>query len=136
MGIVPEIDRSVADSAPAAAVTFWVRAIWVTDEDFIVPSAPVTSTSRLNFWPALGLDPGGGARPLTRNPNGPPEPRDGAVVTVMSVPTPYSECSTVLCAFFTPADAAVTVMTRPIPTARPSAMKHACRIRRRSSRPR
>ena len=63
MGIVPEIDRSVADSAPAAAVTFWIRATWVTAEDFIVPSAPVTSTSRLNFWPGLGLVPAGGRRP-------------------------------------------------------------------------
>ena len=91
MGILPEIDRSVADSAPAAAVTFCACPIWVTAEDFSVPSAPVTSTSRLNFWPALGLAPEVGAVPRTRNPNGPPEPWDGAVVTVMSVPTPYSE---------------------------------------------
>ena len=58
----------------------------------------------------------------------------GLPVTVTSVPTPYSDFSTSDWAFFTPADAAVTVTTRPIPSARPSAMKMACRILRRSSR--
>ena len=52
---------------------------------------------------------------------------DGACpVTVMSVPTPYSPLRTPAWAFFTPAEAAVTVMTRPTPTASPSAMKIAC----------
>src|SRR5580704_12921262 len=51
-----------------------------------------------------------------------------------SVPTPYSEASTLDSAFFTPAEAALTVTTRPIPTARPKATKIAWRIRRRSSR--
>src|ERR1700683_4723977 len=55
-------------------------------------------------------------------------------VTVTSVPTPYSEASTLDSAFFTPAEAALTVTTRPIPTARPKATKIAWRIRRRSSR--
>src|SRR5580700_2130048 len=55
-------------------------------------------------------------------------------VTVTSVPTPYSEASTLDSAFFTPAEAALTVTTRPIPTARPRATKIAWRIRRRSSR--
>src|ERR1700683_1525865 len=55
-------------------------------------------------------------------------------VTVTSVPTPYSEASTLDSAFFTPAEAALTVTTRPIPTARPEATKIAWRIRRRSSR--
>jgi hypothetical protein len=55
-------------------------------------------------------------------------------VTVTSVPTPYSELSTSAWAFFTPAEAALTVTTRPIPTARPKATKIAWRIRRRSSR--
>src|SRR5580700_1075229 len=49
-------------------------------------------------------------------------------VTVTSVPTPYSEASTLDSAFFTPAEAALTV------TARPKATKIAWRIRRRSSR--
>src|SRR5260221_8109613 len=43
-----------------------------------------------------------------------------APVTVTSVPTPYSELSTSAWAFFTPAEAAVTVTTRPIPSARRS----------------
>src|ERR1700728_4655932 len=55
-------------------------------------------------------------------------------VTVTSVPTPYSDASTLDSAFFTPAEAALTVTTRPIPTARPKATKIAWRIRRRSSR--
>src|SRR5579875_1466370 len=55
-------------------------------------------------------------------------------VTVASVPTPYSELSTLDWALFTPADAADTVTTSPTPRARPSAMKTAWRIRRRSSR--
>ena len=70
------------------------------------------------------------------NPNDPGvnDPAAGVLVTVTSVPTPYSACSTVPWAFLTPADAAVTVMTRPTPRARPSAMNTAWRIRRRSSR--
>ena len=55
-------------------------------------------------------------------------------VTVTSVPTPYSELSTSAWAFFTPAEAAITVTTSPTPTARPSAITMAWRIRRRSSR--
>jgi hypothetical protein len=55
-------------------------------------------------------------------------------VTVTSVPTPYSELRTSDWAFLTPAEAAVTVRTSPMPSARPSAMKMACRTRRRSSR--
>ena len=39
-------------------------------------------------------------------------------------------------AFLTPADAAVTVITSPIPSARPTAIKMAWRARRRSSRQR
>jgi hypothetical protein len=61
--------------------------------------------------------------------------KDGAgPVTVTLVPAPYSELSTSASAFFTPAEAELTVTTRPIPTARPRAMRIACRIRRRSSR--
>src|SRR5215469_8234234 len=59
---------------------------------------------------------------------------DGAgPVTVTSVPTPYSPLRTPAWAFLTPAEAAVTVMTSPTPTASPSAMKIACLRRRRSS---
>ena len=136
VGILPETVRSVADSAPAAAATSFVAAIRVTDDDVMAPSESATRTLRLNFVPALRRDADDPPFPWTRKPNGPPLPRDGALVTVMSVPTPYSECSTVPWAFFSPDDAAVTVMTSPMPTARPSAMKLACRIRRRSSRPR
>jgi hypothetical protein len=68
----------------------------------------------------------------------PPEPL-GALkvgagpVTVMSVATPYRPLRTLAWAFLTPAAAAVTVSTSPTPTARPSAMKIACRRRRRNS---
>jgi hypothetical protein len=62
--------------------------------------------------------------PLSLNICGPPLPALGAWVTVRSVPTPYSECSTADCAVRTPAEAAVTVITRPT---------SACRDRRRSS---
>src|SRR5579875_3213057 len=61
---------------------------------------------------------------------------DGFWVTVTSVPTPYSELSTSAWAFFTPEEAADTVITRPTPSARPSAITTDCFIRRRSSRPR
>src|SRR5215469_17302496 len=54
-------------------------------------------------------------------------------VIVTSVPTPYKDLSTCDWAFLTPAEAAVTVTTSPIPSARPSAMKIACRILRRNS---
>ena len=60
----------------------------------------------------------------------------GLVVTVTSVPMPYRARSTLACAAFTPDEAPITVMTRPIPMARPIAMNTACRILRRSSRPR
>src|SRR5580704_4490407 len=59
-----------------------------------------------------------------------------APVTVTSVPTPYRPLRTPAWAFLTPAEAAVTVSTSPTPTARPSAMKIACRMRRRNSRAR
>jgi hypothetical protein len=52
--MVPEIVRSVADSAPAAAATSLIRATCVTDEELIAPSEPATRTLRLNFWPAFG----------------------------------------------------------------------------------
>src|SRR5215470_15820408 len=138
LGTVPEMDRSVRASAPPAAATPYSLEIEVTDEELIGPSARLRSTLRLNLVPGAGR---AGRAPLpvpppprTRKPNGPPELAAGALVTVMSVPTPYRECSTLPCAWATPADAAVTVMTRPIPMARPSEMRITCRIRRRSSR--
>ena len=137
-GTVPEMDRSVRASAPPAAATPCSPEIEVTDVELIGPSARLRRTLRLNLVPGAGRV--GRApvpvpvRPLTRKPNGPPELAAGALVTVMSVPTPYRECSTAPCAWATPAEAAVTVMTRPIPMARPREMKITCRIRRRSSR--
>src|ERR1035437_11051124 len=74
-----------------------------------------TRLSLVTFVPAWA------APPPTRNPGGAPEPRVADLVTVTSVPTPYRECRTVPCASLTPADAAVTVITRPIPTAIPKA---------------
>src|SRR6516164_4368275 len=44
VGILPETVRSVADSAPAAAATSFVAAIWVTDDDVMAPSEPATRT--------------------------------------------------------------------------------------------
>src|SRR5256885_10280065 len=104
---------------------------------FIVPYWLLTS------WLMLILVPAAICPLLTfliscRNPNEvpPPDPLTGGCVTVMSVPTPYSVCSTVACEALTPSEAAVTVITRPTPSARPSAMRTAWRSRRRSSRQR
>jgi hypothetical protein len=133
------MDRSVRASAPPAAATPCSPEIEVTDEELIGPSTRLRSTLRLNLVPGAGRVGRGApvpvpARPLTRKPNGPPELAAGALVTVMSVPTPYRECSTAPCAWATPAEAAVTVITRPIPMARPREMKTTCRVRLRSSR--
>jgi len=105
----------------------------LTDVADSVPWPMLVRLSILIFVPDAGRDwlP---TRPRKPNPAGPPEPAVGAWVTVTSVPTPYSECSTVVWAFLTPEAAAVTVITKPIPRARPRAMKIACRIRRRNSR--
>ena len=66
----------------------------------------------------------------------PAEPDTGAVavVTVMSVPTPNRAPRTLPCALRTPEDSAVTVITRAMPRASPTAITTACRILRRSSR--
>src|SRR5215475_2918494 len=89
-GTVPEMDRSVRASAPPAAATPCSPEIEVTDEELIGPSARLRSTLRLNLVPGAGRV--GRApvpvRPRTRKPNGPPELAAGALVTVMSVPTP------------------------------------------------
>src|SRR6516162_8223812 len=104
-GTVPERDRSVRASAPPAAATLCSPEIEVTDVVLIGPSVRLSSTLRLNLVPGagrVGRVPVA-VRPRTRKPNGPPELAAGALVTVMSVPTPYRECSTVLCAWATPA---------------------------------
>src|SRR5215470_19500046 len=54
----------------------------------------------------------------------------------MSVPTPYSECSTAACARLTPVDAAVNVTTAATPTARPTATITIWRTRPRRPRSR
>ncbi len=105
----------------------------VTDAEDRVPWPMLVRLSMSIFVPDAGrvrLP----TRPRKPKPVGPPEPAVGVWVTVMSVPTPYSECSTVPWAFLTPEDAAVTVITKPIPRARPRAMNIAWRIRRRNSR--
>src|SRR6266702_2490361 len=104
-GIVPETDRSVRTSAPPAAATPCRAEIEPADDAVSVPSWPDISVSRLNFVPALGIRLAARGPP-TRKAKGPPDS----------------------------AEAAVTVITSPIPTARPSAAKTACFIRRRSSR--
>src|SRR5215470_2133746 len=98
-GTVPEMDRSVRASAPPAAATPCSPEIEVTDVELIGPSARLSRTLRLNLVPGAGRV---GRVPVpvpprTRKPNGPPELAAGALVTVMSVPTPYRECSTVPC---------------------------------------
>src|SRR5580693_1405570 len=139
------IDVSVSVSPPAAAVT---SRSFATVATFDALMAPYSGTTWSIVIPAAFSH-----LPLVQisAPPGPPWMlwlfwlfRDGALpvfggpgaapVTVTSVPTPYSALSTSDWAFFTPADAAATVTTRPTPRARPSAMKIAWRIRRRSSR--
>jgi hypothetical protein len=133
-GTVPLSVRSFRVSPPAAAATFFREATVLTAEEPIEASVPPAASVLVSILlPAAGRL----AVPV-RNPKpnepGVNDPAAGALVTVTSVPTPYSACSTVPWAFLTPAEAAVTVMTKPTPRARPSAMKTACRIRRRSSR--
>ncbi len=121
-GILPVITASVRLSAPAAPATRRRFPMLVTDDAASVPRPALVRLSMSIFVPAAGrvrLP----TRPRKPNPAGPPEPAAGVWVTVMSVPTPYSECSTVAWASLTPADAAVTVMTKPIPRARPRAIK-------------
>ena len=129
MGIFPEIFVSVRVRPPAAADTWCRLATELTDEDVSVPRLRLTRVSALIFVPPFAPE-----FPRKPNPAGLPEPAVGDFVTVISVPTPYSACSTLPCAFLTPEDAAVTVITSPIPNARPRAIKMACRIRRRNSR--
>ncbi len=115
-----------AVTAPAAAATPFSFEIVVTAESLRLPRLRVAVS-----WSILIVAPGLNVKLRPPSPN---EPAEGAVVTVADVPTPYRFCSTVPCAALTPDDAAFTVMTRPIPRARPTAMKMAWRIRRRSSR--
>jgi hypothetical protein len=136
-GTVPLTVTSVRASPPAADDTPSSRVAWASEPALMVPYWLLTS------WLMLILVPAAICPALTfliscRNPNAvpPPEPLAGGWVTVMSVPTPYSVCSTVACEAVTPAEAAVTVITRPTPSARPSAMRTAWRRRRRSSRQR
>ena len=125
-GILNVLSTLSAVSAPAAAATPFSFEIAVTAESSRLPRLRV-AVSESTFTVEPGLN-------VKLRPPGVKEPALGDLVTVAAVPTPYRFCSTVACADLTPDDAAATVMTRPIPTARPSAMKVACRIRRRSSR--
>ena len=121
-GIFPVMTASVRLSAPAAPATWVSFPMLVTDDAASVPWPMLVRLSMSIFVPAAGRVwfP---TRPRNPKPVGPPEPAVGVWVTVMSVPTPYSECSTVAWAFLTPDEAAVTVITNPIPRARPRAMK-------------
>ncbi len=136
-GIVPVTVRSVRASAPAAPETSGSAEMRLTEDEPSVPRplAEEISRFRSKCVPAAGV--------LLKllviscriwNPAGAPLPLAAALVTVMSVPTPYRACSTVPWASWMPDDAAVTVMTRPTPTARPRLMRTAWRSRRRSSR--
>ncbi|OBQ51210.1 hypothetical protein A4U61_14055 [Streptomyces sp. H-KF8] len=57
-----------------------------------------------------------------------------ALVTVMSVPSPYSDCRTFSWALPIPEDTEPTTMTSAMPSARPEATTRAVFLRRRSSR--
>ncbi len=57
-----------------------------------------------------------------------------ALVTVMSVPSPYSDWRTLPWAFSMPDDTELTTMTRAMPRASPEATTSAAFLRRRSSR--
>ena len=134
-GTVPLTVTSVSASPPVAADTPPSRLTGASEAAFIVPYWVLTSWLMLILVPAA-ICPLRTFLISCRKPNEvpPPEPLAGGCVTVMSVPTPYSVCSTVACESLTPFEAAVTVITRPTPSARPSAMRTAWRIRRRSSR--
>ena len=130
-GILPVTLVSVSVRPPAAAATPFSFDTVVTEDEPIVPRPPPRRVSMSMVVPAAGRV----RVPVApRNPNDPAELALGALVTVMSVPWPYSACSTLPWAFLTPDDTAVTTMTRPMPRARPTAIMIAWRIRRRSSR--
>src|SRR5208282_4345125 len=109
-------------SPPVAAATS-CRPETVLTEDELIEASVATPPSVLSLIlvPAAGrlVVPVWNPKPKEPGVN---DPAAGVLVTVTSVPTPYSACSTVPWAFLTPADAAVTVMTRPTPRASPSAM--------------
>ena len=132
-GMVPVILVSTSESPPAAAATLCRPATEDRLAEVSVPKPTLRSESMSILVPAAGrvrvpVDP-----PNSKAPP-PKEPAVGVWVTVISVSSPYSECSTLVWAFLTPAESAVTVMTRPMPSARPSAMMLDCRARRRNSR--
>ncbi len=120
-GILPVILVSVSVRLPVAAATSRSFPIEVTEDEVRVPRPRLVRLSTSIVVPGLGrpCDPNEPRNPKDR---GVDEPAAGALVTVMSVPTPYSECSTSPWASLTPADSAVTVMTRPMPRARPTAI--------------
>jgi len=126
-----DLDRARAAVGPGAPRIDKVRR-YFNHPGFIEPFAEGTRAA-LDQLPAAGRDLVPARKPKPNEP-GVNDPAFGVLVTVTSVPTPYSACSTVPWAFLTPADAAVTVITRPTPRASPSAMKMAWRMRRRSSR--
>ena len=133
-GTVPLSVRLSRVRPPAAAATLSRWATVETEDELIEASVALDdSVFVLILVPAAGrfLVP---ARKPKPNDPGLNEPAVGVFVTVRLVPTPYSACSTVPWAFLTPDEAAVTVITRPTPRARPSAMNTAWRMRRRSSR--
>ena len=115
-GTVPLIVRLSRVSPPAAAATPCRLATVATDDELIEASVGLAeSVLLLILVPATGRDPVPARKPKPNDP-GLNDPAFGVLVTVTSVPTPYSACSTVPWAFLTPADAAVTVITRPTPS--------------------
>src|SRR6202012_4569280 len=115
-GILPVILVSVSVRPPAAAATPLSFDTVVTEVEAIEPRPGPRSVSTSMVVPAAGR-----VRvpvwPRKPNEPAPPEPAVGVLVTVMSVPSPYSERSTLACGFFTPDDTDVTTTHRPVPRA-------------------
>ena len=94
-GTVPLIVRLSRVSPPAAAATPCRPATVSTDDELIAASVGLAeSVLSLILVPAAGRDLVPARKPKPKDP-GVNDPAFGVLVTVTSVPTPYSACSTV-----------------------------------------
>ena len=94
-GTVPLIVRSFRVSPPAAADTSCRPATVATEDEVIEASVGLAaSVLSLILVPAAGRDLVPARKPKPNDP-GLNDPAFGVLVTVTSVPTPYSACSTV-----------------------------------------
>ncbi len=117
-------------SAPTALDTPFCAATSVTSEDF--RDCPPCVITRSELWVVLlsAL----ASKSNFGRPEELPVAAGRAFVTVMSVPSPYSDFRTLPWACCMPADTELTVMTSAIPSARPMAITRAAFLRRLSSR--